>query len=471
MLRMGMEVLQEDEFVGQSFSLPVTLPTKGGTIDFVANNVGITGDAEGILGMLRRSVERGANIEETEVDSMVIDGIQLVDGVEVPFRTYGFASAAGGVGQRFYAKYYEAEDPNPRTIVKIVANTVGSAPIALTPLSKLPLGAWRSYAKEMFEPTACKVTLDGMRLPGDQFTGVHVASMSINLGNVLRFFGKADQPGLMNAIVGTPSPWAIIRNIPRMARGEEMRGRNILDRPCREMLIEATGSELLAPIIDGEFYRNVKRLEYRVGPRVRIPKVVAPRRLDRTALLARHGRGRCPDRVALLRLLAARLLTGGVLRLEALRSDDEEARVAGALVAPLAPVLGAAVVVAARLGLAELLLLAVVGSSDFLSAPQATARQASTARHSDRDILSDHAIVAGVSEDDRAVMERLAASKPRSKPTRTPSVPARKPRRPRSGSSARPRKRSAPSSAPADGARREEAAPGVEPRGRGRSRE
>jgi len=277
MLRMGMEVLQEDEFVGQSFSLPVTLPTKGGTIDFVANNVGITGDAEGILGMLRRSVERGATIEETDVDSMVIDGIQIVDGVEVPFRTYGFASAAGGVGQRFYAKYYEHDDPNPRTIVKIVANTVGSAPIALTPLSKLPLGAWKTYAKEMFEPTACKVTLDGMRLPGDQFTGVHVASMSINLGNVLRFFGKADQPGLMNAIVGTPSPWQIIKNIPRMARGEEMRGRNILDRPCREMLIEATGSELLAPIIDGEFYRNVKRLEYRVGPRVRIPKVVAPK--------------------------------------------------------------------------------------------------------------------------------------------------------------------------------------------------
>ena len=35
--------------------------------------------------------------------------------------------------------------------------------------------------------------------------------------------------------------------------------------------------ELLAPIIDGEFYRNVKRMEFRVGPRVRIPKVVAPK--------------------------------------------------------------------------------------------------------------------------------------------------------------------------------------------------
>lgn len=277
MLRTGMEILQEEEFVGQSVALPMTLPTKGGTIDFVANNVGIQGDAEGILGTLRRSLERNTLIEETEVDSMAIDGTQIVDGAEVPFRTYGFASAAGGIGQRFYSKYYAAPDPNPRTIMKVVANTVASAPIALSPLSKLPLGSWTTYAREVFEPTHCKVLLDGMRLPGDQFTGVHIASMSINLGNVLRFFGKADQPGLMNAIVGTPSPWSIIRNLPRMARGEEMRGRDILDRPCREMILEATGGELMAPIIDGEYYRNVKKIEFRLGPRVRIPKVVAPK--------------------------------------------------------------------------------------------------------------------------------------------------------------------------------------------------
>jgi hypothetical protein len=278
MLRMGMEVLQEDEFMGKPISLPMALPTKGGTIDFVANNVGITGDAEGILATLRKAVEHGGIIEDTEVDSMVIDGVQLVDGIDTPFRTYGFASAAGGVGQRFYSKYYADKDPNPRTIVKVVAQTVASAPIALTALSRLPFGAWKSYAKEVFEPTPCTVMLDGMRLPGSSFTGVHVASMSINLGNVLRFFGKADQPGLMNAIVGTPSPWSIIRNIPRMARGEDMRGRNILDRPCREMTLEALeNGELLAPIIDGEFYRNVKKISFRVGPRVRIPKVVAPK--------------------------------------------------------------------------------------------------------------------------------------------------------------------------------------------------
>lgn len=275
MLRMGMEVLQEDEFVDLETTLPLTLPTNGGTIDFVANNVGIKGDAESILDTLGHAIRRGTAIEETEVDTMAIDGIQVVNGQDSNFRTYGFASAAGGVGQRFYSKYYADPDPNPRTIVKVVANTMVSAPIALSPLANLPLGQLTTYARDVFKPTRCTVTIDGTALPGDSFTGVHVASMSINLGNLLRLFGKADQPGMMNAIVGTPSPWGIIRNLPRMVRGQHVRGRNILDRPCREMAIEATSDELLEPIIDGEYYHSVKKLVFRLGPRVRIPKVVA----------------------------------------------------------------------------------------------------------------------------------------------------------------------------------------------------
>lgn len=279
MLRSGLEVLQEDEFRGAKLSLPLTLPTKGGTIDFVANNVGIEGDAEGILAALRSRLEHGLRVEETEVDSMAIDGVRVgEDGQDETFLTYGFASAAGGIGQRFYSKYYAEKDPNPRTIVKVIANTVASMPVALSPLRKLPLGQLSTYAADMFAPTACKVTIDGMVLPGEAFTGVHIASMSINLGNVLKFFGKADNAGLLNAIVGTPTPWAILRNLPRMARGGEMVGRDLLDRPCRELTMTAVGDELLAPIIDGEYYRNVKSLTFRVGPRVRIPKVVAAKR-------------------------------------------------------------------------------------------------------------------------------------------------------------------------------------------------
>lgn len=276
MVRMGMEVLQEEEFAGRSVPLPLTMPTNGGTIDFIAGNVGIKGDAEGLLATLRGKIEAGHRVEETEVDSMVIDGVEAGPDGDVPFRTWGFAVAAGGIGQRFFSKYYEDADPNPRTIVKVVTRAVMSLPVAMTPLGRLPmLRPLGAFAEQMFRPTKAKVTLDGMVLPGDEFTGIHVASMSINLGNVLKFFGKADQPGLMNAIVGTPSPWAIARNLPRMARGAEMVGREVLDRPCRELVLEATGGELLEPVIDGEYYRNLRRISFRVGPRVRIPKVVS----------------------------------------------------------------------------------------------------------------------------------------------------------------------------------------------------
>ena len=116
MVRAGLEVLEEDEFKGGDFALPLTVPTNGGTIDFVAHNVGIRGDAEVILGALRDSIKAGQTIEEVEVDSMLMEGIEVTEDGDVPFRTFGFASAAGGIGQRFYDKYYDHADPSAKTI-------------------------------------------------------------------------------------------------------------------------------------------------------------------------------------------------------------------------------------------------------------------------------------------------------------------------------------------------------------------
>ncbi|MCG8423194.1 MAG: hypothetical protein MJE77_35275 [Proteobacteria bacterium] len=276
MFRLGMEVLEEDEFAGMTMPLPI-VPTKGGTIDFVANNVGIEGTAETILAKLKNSIEQGRRIGEVEVDSMLVQGIEVTGDGEVPFRTYGFASAAGGVGQRFFSKYYAHKDPNPRTIVKVVANTLMSMPVAMSPLRHIPgmPRNLRNYANELFKPTPARVTLDGMILPSNEFTGIHVASMSINFGNFLQFFGKAERPGFMHALVGSPSPVTVALNLPRMTRGKELRGRELIDRPCRELTIEAISDELLAPVIDGEYYRNLRKATFKLGPRIRIPKVVA----------------------------------------------------------------------------------------------------------------------------------------------------------------------------------------------------
>ena len=274
MVRKGFEVLEEDEFRGQE--LPLTVPTNGGTIDFVAKNAGIKGGAEVILARLRQLVDQGSRVSEVEVDSMLIQGVQKTDNGSETFRTYGFASAAGGVGQNFYTKYYADQDPNPRTILKVVGNTVASLPVAFSPLRAfrgIP-EQLRTYAADMFKPAQCRVEMDGMILEHTDFTGIHIASMSINLGGVFRFFPQADVPGQMHALVGAPSPFAIVANLPNMHLGKQLRGDGLIDRACRDMKLETTGDELLNPIIDGEYYRNVSQIRYTLGPRVRIPKLL-----------------------------------------------------------------------------------------------------------------------------------------------------------------------------------------------------
>jgi len=279
-VRNGLELLQEPEFRDGDYQLPTTIPTNGGTIDFVASNVGITGQAEGILHDLRASIEQGTTLEETLVDSMLIEGVQVdEDGNEEAFRTYGFASAVGGLGQRFFSKYYADKDPSPSSIVKVVSNTIASIPVAYSPLRNLPFPMvpkhLRTYATDMFKPANVRVTLDGEILEQTNFTGVHIASMSIDLGGVFKFFSRADKPGQMHAIVGSPNPLQILRNLGNMHRGTKLQGRSIHDKACTGMTVEVLGDELLAPIIDGEYYERVKKLSFKSGPRVRIPKMTS----------------------------------------------------------------------------------------------------------------------------------------------------------------------------------------------------
>ena len=276
MLRFGLDVVEEEAAKGEPVSLPLALPTNGGSIDFVAHNVGIRGDAKSILKRLREDLEEGRQIEEVEVDSMLIEGVQEKDGQEVPFRTLGFGVAAGGVGQRFFDKLEEAGQHTSRNIIEIVAKTVASFPVAMSPLRHLPgmPKVLRQFARDMFNPTVCRVTIDGEEIPYEDFTGIHIASMSLNLGGVLRFFSKADVPGQLHCIVGSPSPFCIIRNVPRMHFGMKMKGDSLVDGPCKTMTMEATGDELMAPVIDGEYYQNVKKISFKPGPRVTIPKIV-----------------------------------------------------------------------------------------------------------------------------------------------------------------------------------------------------
>src|SRR5690606_16334500 len=158
--------------------------------------------------------------------------------------------------------------PNPRTIVKVVGTTLAS--LAVSPFRALPgvPAELRTYADELFRPTPCRVAIDGRALPYDAFTGVHIAAMSLDYHGVFHLFPRADEPLRLQALVGSTNPLGIVRNLPNMHLGRRLSGERIVDELCGEMTVEATGDELLAPVIDGEYYRDVRRVSFALGPRI-----------------------------------------------------------------------------------------------------------------------------------------------------------------------------------------------------------
>jgi len=275
MLRSIMEILSEEGADRDIVTLPM-FPMRSGTIDVIANSLGIQRTAEAVLGSLRRSLADHDEPASVIADSMAIDCVQVTAAGEVAFRTYGFVAAVGGLGQQFYTKYYSYEQPTVRTVVEILTKTAASIPVAYTPLRYLPgmSPMLRQYARDMFEPTMARLSVDGDALPQSAYTSIQIASLPIKISHLLRLFEQASQPRMLHAVFGSPSPATALRNLPRMALGRTLEGRSIYNRCCRELVVEATNGELLSPVIDGECYRDLRRITFRLGPRVRVPRAV-----------------------------------------------------------------------------------------------------------------------------------------------------------------------------------------------------
>ena len=255
-------------------ALPVVAPTIGGTIDFVAHKAGTRGRAAAVVGALARAARAGRATPVVTLDSLVVAGTQRgPDGEDRPFRRLGFALAAGGVGQRFFAKYYAAPKPGPRTIVEVVSRTVAS--LTARKLSLPASEAFRRYSEEVFAPTLARVTIDGSELPYAEYRALNAGAFDVSLGGVFRVFPLARAPGVLEFHAGAMTPLEVITSLPDLARGRPIETPDLVDVAGREMTVEATGDELLAPILDGERYTDLHRITVRRGPPVRVARVRA----------------------------------------------------------------------------------------------------------------------------------------------------------------------------------------------------
>ncbi|MDQ3036282.1 MAG: retinol dehydrogenase, partial [Myxococcota bacterium] len=169
------------------------------------------------------------------------------------------------VGQRFFDAYYALPDPGAAQIASVVAKTIAS-------LSAAPFGGGE-YARAMFRPHHARVEIDGVELEVREHGALHAGAFEVNLGGVFRVFPLAREPGALHFQAGAISPLEAVANIPQLVRGGAIVAPGLRDVRGQEMIIEALGEEHLRPVLDGEIYEGLRRLEIRRGPTVRIAKL------------------------------------------------------------------------------------------------------------------------------------------------------------------------------------------------------
>lgn len=249
-------------------ALPAFIPTRSGTVDFVARRAGVRGRGERLIERVVQRLRDGEPLRETRLDTLLITGEHASSAERLPFERLGFALAAGGVGQRFFDAYYGAGARGPRAVARIMAEGVAySAAQRLN--APLPAGL-RGSARALFEPTPARVTVDGVELGTVLHGAIHAGAFDLTLAGFVRVFPLAQPAGTLHFQAGGITPTEMVRALPRLLLGRPLQGPNLLEAAGAHMRVEALPGTTLSPIVDGERLELVRWLEVRRGPIVRI---------------------------------------------------------------------------------------------------------------------------------------------------------------------------------------------------------
>ncbi len=264
--------------LGDEARLPRIVPANGGSIDFVAHKAGIRGRAPEVVRALVDLVRRDEPPKIVALDTLRV--ICRPDGdpeeSSASEERIGFATAIGGVAQRFFGKLYGGyERIDAWSIVDVLARSAagGVARSVPPPLGTYLVPSLQIYADEVFEPTRATVDVDGKRLEYDTFSSLQIGAIDISLGGVVRTFRHAAADGVLHAQALSSGRLGVVANLPNIVMGTPIWGRNVYDGPAQRLTATAPPGEHLDPVIDGELVHNLRRLEVVRGPKLEIPAV------------------------------------------------------------------------------------------------------------------------------------------------------------------------------------------------------
>ncbi|OBG39001.1 retinol dehydrogenase [Mycobacterium alsense] len=245
---------------------PTFVPTNGGSVNAVARKARVRGRPEAILRALISAAETDRPPPEVVLDTLTLDG-ETADGA--PFHRLCFGLAAGGVGNRFYEKYYDNHTHGRADVVRVIARSLGDY---LTNKVVPGQSGKPNYATSLFAPTQARVVIDGEEVPTRTHRLLHAGAIDLHIGGPFRLFPKASEPGALHFQAGEMRPSKIVVHFPMALTNGTLRGDRLRDVSGKEMTIEAE-DEPLAPIIDGERFLGIARLVARAGPRIRVAQV------------------------------------------------------------------------------------------------------------------------------------------------------------------------------------------------------
>ena len=189
----------------------------------------------------------------------------------MPFRKLGFATAIGGVGQKFFATYYNEPNQGPWTIIRVALKGVLATWASLPGLRRIPLVSdkLRSYG-QLLSGTRAKVSADGKTFPYTQFQGLHAGSINVDFGT-MKLFPYAAEPGKLHLVAGDVGPLKGTFLWPYLVVGKSIPHKTWHEFSGETMEVLAEGDDLLDPVIDGEMFFGFDRIKVRLGKNITVP--------------------------------------------------------------------------------------------------------------------------------------------------------------------------------------------------------
>ena len=263
--------------VYQSTALPQIAFLRGGTMNTVANSVGVRrGRPEGLLGRLIQAyVERSSRpLRDVERHVLKLRGERSLKSALQALKDSAPASVAApplaekygfifgtGVVCGYLAEYYGAgKPPNPVIAAKTLLRSVGSAIVS------------GDMIRRMAEPFRGTVELDDGTI-WEQRDYLAVAGGTIDqIGlNFRPFHRYAERPGAFHVLGIHTSPMGFVSQMLRVWRAQPMRPGHAFSATTTSVIIRSAPSNSpMRYMVDGDLHECDGPLHVSIGPRVRI---------------------------------------------------------------------------------------------------------------------------------------------------------------------------------------------------------